>query len=546
MMNQEKEKQNIQNNIEIEERKKWIIDNFQTFFPYFLDCILLLLKQGIDLGEDDNFDKYNKEEIKPYLVGNWHIDLVGYQMKLILEKKLFKLIINIFPGATKTTMLYAFAVLYMAFYPSTLETILSGTKPVVDDYRQYVKKILESKFFGHFFPWIKIDQTQNRADMFSIEKYNGRFAIMTTGCKNTGMSSDLMIIDDAIDYNEFQKRKYKYIEDVNNDISGFMTRLREQKGQVPVLAVNQRICDGDNTSFLLKNFIQYKWEVIRIPACENQNKYKIGNRTGMIYRMYGKTIFREFGSMTSPTLTRSAFEGKRNSFEGKMADFEFQYQQTADNVRQDVFSLAKIGRKDPESVVDYDYKILSVDSSFGVENKDYSAITLYKLDSNINLHLVNAWGNRYEYGHLKSLIDTIIDDEMPDFIIIENKGTGIALIQEISKEREFSVYRDSSLIYRGERIISVSPTTDKESRARIANTFIQLNKFYLPYKIDKNIDKEDVNILFEIERELKCFPSGSVHDDFVDSISQCINFVRKAFTVSKEDHNMGSAISLLF
>ena len=86
----------------------------------------------------------------------------------------------------------------------------------------------------------------------------------------------------------------------------------------------------------------------------------------------------------------------------------------------------------------------------------------------------------------------------PTKLLIEDTGTGSALIQEIRRL--------------GRPAIGIKPTTDKVARMSAQSAKFEAELVYFP---------ERAPWLPELEAELFAFP-GSRHDDQVDSISQAL------------------------
>jgi predicted phage terminase large subunit-like protein len=92
----------------------------------------------------------------------------------------------------------------------------------------------------------------------------------------------------------------------------------------------------------------------------------------------------------------------------------------------------------------------------------------------------------------------------PKAVLIEDKGSGTSLIQELRWE--------SSL-----RPISIRPTADKVTRLSIQSAKIEAGQVHLP---------ERAAWLGEFQAEVKQFPLGK-HDDQVDSMSQFLGWIEK-------------------
>ena len=148
---------------------------------------------------------------------------------------------------------------------------------------------------------------------------------------------------------------------------------------------------------------------------------------------------------------------------------------------------------------------MSVDTaSKGGLRNDYSVITFWYV-SDDRYCLDHVWRDRVEYPDLKRMVLAWADEVKPATILIEDKGAGTGLIQDLKAEdREFQTvaYDPGSL--------------DKETRMRIQSAKIENGKVWLPERQLPWLD----TFLDEIRR----FPGGT-HNDQVDSVSQFIDWI---------------------
>ncbi|MFL5193620.1 MAG: phage terminase large subunit [Microvirga sp.] len=104
---------------------------------------------------------------------------------------------------------------------------------------------------------------------------------------------------------------------------------------------------------------------------------------------------------------------------------------------------------------------------------------------------------RYDYPELKKRAQALAQQYNPAKLLIEDTGTGSALVQELRLELS---------------AIAVKPTADKIARMSAESAKFEAGLVYLP---------ERAPWLADLEAELFSFP-GSRHDDQVDSISQAL------------------------
>ena len=527
-----KEEEGIEN---FEDFKKNILNNFELFFRNYLK-LFFKVTEGRKLQE------------------NWHLDLIGYNVKKILAKENFRDIWNMSPGSGKSSISIALATLYMGFYPNTRLVMFSETKDVRDKYARCIRKMLESDIelnlaedeidfpsYKMLFPNVNISENRNRQDEFYIKDYAGSVRIMSLGATKTGIDADFIIVDDPIDYSIMKEQGFAYIEKNNKTVSYLLTRLRDMTEPKAFVAVMQRMCEGDTTEHLLNSTKSQNWNLVVIPAKENRNDFIYLGKQGMCYDYYNKSkIFREFNSIFLDYKKEDWLVKQKEIFSGNGIDFEYQYLQMSNGIQENIFNLGKIRQyKDIDYSKSYT-KIMSIDTATGIDTGDAHAISLWLMDDERNLYLYKMFYSQKPYDELLRFCRDLRDTECIDITLIENRTVGQSLIQAFEKD----LYgRPCSEKERRDRhtnprnpIVSIKTPTSKEDRASEANTYIEIGKIFFPEKLNNYTELKNqpkTNVLDCLLRELKHFPTVK-HDDGVDSVSQCINYVKARFATKRE------------
>jgi len=104
-------------------------------------------------------------------------------------------------------------------------------------------------------------------------------------------------------------------------------------------------------------------------------------------------------------------------------------------------------------------------------------------------------------------IEEIRDVYDPDVFVVENKASGIMVIQE--------------LLRRGWPVHGYNPTTDKITRAHSVTPILGTGRVHVP----------KLNFTVELINECLAFPNYP-HDDLMDSMVQAILYLRDSFEVS--------------
>lgn len=117
-------------------------------------------------------------------------------------------------------------------------------------------------------------------------------------------------------------------------------------------------------------------------------------------------------------------------------------------------------------------------------------------------YLLHVWRDRVEYPALKRMAKSLHEQWKPQAVLIEDKASGQALIQEL---------RESTLV----PVLAIEPLADKVTRANVVSPTVESGLVYLP---------EVADWLPDFEAEVGAFPL-STHDDQVDSLSQALAWI---------------------
>ena len=151
--------------------------------------------------------------------------------------------------------------------------------------------------------------------------------------------------------------------------------------------------------------------------------------------------------------------------------------------------------------------ILSIDSGQKTKkSNDPSCIGVWG-ETATGYYLLHVWLRRVEYPTLKRTLISYAETWEPDAVLIEDKSSGIALIQEL---------RENTII----PVIGIEPVQSKQVRLESVSSVFEAHRVYLP---------ESAPWLADYETELTQFPDASpgTHDDQVDMTSQAIYWLAR-------------------
>jgi len=154
------------------------------------------------------------------------------------------------------------------------------------------------------------------------------------------------------------------------------------------------------------------------------------------------------------------------------------------------------------------------------ELSDYSVCTTWGLKRK-KLYLLHVYRKRLEFPELKRAIVSSASHFRASNILIEDKASGTALIQDLIRDGVLGV-------------TSYEPIMDKIMRLHSVSSTIENGFVYSP---------EQADWLAEYLHELTTFPSTK-HDDQADSTSQALDWVRTRPTYPVSEYNLRKALEL--
>jgi predicted phage terminase large subunit-like protein len=332
---------------------------------------------------------------------------------------------------------------------------------------------------------------------FETTRGGWRLAV-SIGGSITGRGGNFIIIDDPLKAEEALSRSVR--EKVNDYFRTTLYSRLDSKLDDVIVLVMQRLHEEDLAGQLLK---QGDWTHLNLPA--------IAIRDERIALPDGRYHDRKEGEVLHPAREpREALDKTRRTIGARL--FQAQYQQapvpeTGNLVHRGWIRYYDIvpERTDVTSIVQ------SWDTAMkGDEIHDYSVGTTW-LKHNNNYYLIDLVRRQCDYPALLQLIVQQHQRHRPDTILIEDKGSGISLIQDL--RHRFQIYP-----------IAIKPEGDKETRLATASLSIEQGMVYLP---------REASWLGELLNELLLFPQTRF-DDQVDSVSQYLIWERKRDRVTFE------------
>ena len=381
---------------------------------------------------------------------NWHIGAICEHLEACSNRQIKKLLINIPPRFMKSTLV---GVMWPAWtwINSPHEKFLYASYAASLSFRDSIacRRIIASPWFqerwGNKFSLTGDQNTKGRFD----NSQGGRRLAVSVESSVTGEGGSIRILDDP--------NNTKEISDLILDNTIFwltgtwFTRKNDPENDVNVI-IQQRTHEKDVSGYILERDTTDEWVKLILPMefeVDRRSKtVPLASTKGEIWqdpRTYdGELLWPSFW-------TPSVVEQGKKDFGNEYA-VAGQYQQRpapigGGFIKKDWFKIWK-----EEKPPHLDYVIQSWDTAFSIkDSSDYSAcITMGVFYDHLkipNVVLLNAWRGRVDYPDLRRLAQDFYRDyrskgigsiepdgqHRPHMILIEDKGSGMSLVQDFRK-----------------------------------------------------------------------------------------------------------------
>lgn len=325
---------------------------------------------------------------------------------------------------------------------------------------------------------------------FELETAHGGFRYATSvGGTLTGRGGNFIIIDDPMKPDEAMSRAAR--ERAWDWFTGTVGSRLDNKAEDAIVIVMQRLHVDDLVGHLME---QGGWHHLSMPAIAEMNE---------AVPIAGKKVYvRNVGDVLDPVREpRDVLEAIRRDL--STFTFDAQYQQSPVPVDGGLikWSWFRRYRDQPKRGRDA-FVVQSWDTASKAEEiNDYSVGTCWQATGN-DFYLIDVIRARLQYPDLKRRVRDFATLHQPDAVLIEDKGSGTSLIQDLRYEGSI-------------RPIAIDPTKDKITRLSAQSAKIEAGQVHLP---------ERASWLGDFQIEMKQFPNGR-HDDQIDSVSQFLEWM---------------------
>jgi predicted phage terminase large subunit-like protein len=423
-----------------------------------------------------------------------YIDLVASFLERCLNGGVKRLIINLPPRGLKSHMVsVALPAFALGHDPTKKFICASYGQDLADKHARDCRTLMMSPIYQILYPGTRI-LVKSLSD-FSTTRGGYRMSTSVNGVL-TGRGADIIILDDIIKPDDAMSETHRRAA-IGWYMNSLLSRLNDKENGV-IIVVMQRLHQEDLVGELLGREPD-RWEVLSLPAIAREDEnYALDS-------VFGPQAFkRRIGEALHPERESLAVLGQIRQAIGEF-NFQSQYQQDPIPVEGNLVKAEWLCTYSPEMLPKkFTLLLQSWDTaSKSGELNDYSVCTTWGLYNGF-FYLLDVWRKRVGYPELKRAALDLFRRFQPHKILIEDKSSGIALIQDL---RSDGVLRTEAH--------KLHPGIDKVVRYSTQTIHFEQRKIIIP---------ETAPWRDEWIREITGFP-GTKYDDQVDSTTQALDYL---------------------
>jgi predicted phage terminase large subunit-like protein len=414
---------------------------------------------------------------------------MAYELSEVMRGITRRLIITVPPRSLKSicasVALPAFA---LGHDPSRRIICVSYSEGLARKHANDCRALMRSDLYRRIFPAARISPAKDTETEVMTTARGSRLATSVGGTL-TGRGGNLLIIDDPLKPQDAHSESAR--ESLKQWYSNTLLSRLDHKTEGSIIIVMQRLHPEDLVGHLLE---QGAWRHLNLPAiAEEETIVRLGpNRSHR----------RRVGDLLHPERESQVALDELKASMGSM-EFAAQYQQTPVPIGGNLIKWSWFKSYDtPPTPQSGDKIIVSWDTALSSSQlADYSACVVL-LARGETIYIVDVLRARLEYPDLKRAVleqhNRWRHVASNYALLIEKKGSGLSLIQDLYREDTYAV--------------AVDPNGDKIMRMAAQTAPIEAGAVHVP---------THAPWLDEFRKEVLSFPF-SKHDDQIDALSQAL------------------------
>ena len=500
------------------------IRNLDLLEPAQKEQVLRLIEEREKLASTaearEHFLPYVRKMWPEFIEGAHHV-IMAEAFEKVARGEIKRLAISIGPrhGKSELTsvMLPSW---YLGKFPHKKIIQVSNSERLASRFGRKVRNIVgQSAAFKEIFPNVELSQDSQAAAEWHTN-YEGEYLAAGVGGNLAGFGADIGIVDDP--HSDTQAKQAESNPAIFDDVvewysSAIRQRLQPNGSIIVVMTrwskrdlvgqVLRRMKD-DQASGMRKGTYD-EWTVIEFPAILDEDTPT------------QRPLWPGFWSLDELLATKKAVgpikwaaQYAQKPTGGASSIFKNEHWKLWGNDKEQCPGPAHTAawvNGDPPAC---DFIIHSWDTAIKKnERADYSAFTSWGIfraedpttgETLNNIILLSSWKARLSFPELKLKVKEFYDDDRPDTLLIEDKGSGSSLIQEL---RAMGTPVENFSYGRG----SKAAPNDKIARANLVTDIFASGYVWRP----------ETRFAEEVVAEMNDMPNGE-HDDLVDSTVQAM------------------------
>ena len=433
---------------------------------------------------------------------NWHIEAITYALTRVMRGEIKRLIITVPPRSLKSICAsVAFPAFVLGQDPTQRIICVSYSETLGRKHANDFRVVMRSPFYMRLFPGTRISQAKDTELEVETTARGYRYTTSLGGTL-TGRGGNLLILDDPMKPQDALSDSAR--EHLKQWYANTLLPRLDNKANDAIIIVMQRLHMDDLVGHLLD---QGGWTELNLPAiAEAEEIVPIGP---------DKVHHRKLGEVLHPEREPASILEELKRSMGS-ADFAAQYQQQPVPPGGNLIKWAWFPVYDELPIRDVgDKTIVSWDTAMSAgELSDYSVCVVLQVKGE-TAYILDVVRERLEFPDLRRKI-VEVHRRWRNYtnsyaLLIEDKGSGTSLIQDLKMERVHAV--------------KVKPTVEKILRMNAHTARIEAGSVYVP---------RQASWLEDFRAEIMTFPSTK-YDDQIDALSQALD---RAF-IHKETISVG-------
>lgn len=436
------------------------------------------------------------QEVAPgqIYVPNYHIDAMAYELDQCRVGRTRRLIINLPPRSLKSICAsVAFVAWYMGHYPDCRVICLSYSAGLAERNAYQRRAVMESDWYRRSFPNTRISRDKN-TEMYFMTTRQGFCYSTSVGGTLTGIGGNLIVIDDPISAGDALSEARR--TSTNEWFDSTVYSRLDDKLKGIIIVASQRLHVDDLSGHVLRHG---SWNQLKLPAIADvDTRIQIGPE-----KFYLRRAGELLQASREPMAVLDAMKEQSGSFR-----FSAQYQQCPIPDLGEIINWDWFQYFDEEPRREGgDQVVQSWDTALkSGKSNDYSACLTFLVKGK-NYYLLDVLRERLMYPDLKRRIIQHAFEFKATSYVIEDKGSGTSIIQDVRADGYGRVANPIAFI----------PEGDKISRMQLESAVIEAGHVYLP---------RNALWLGEFHDEIVQFPHGR-YDDQVDCLSQFLAWISR-------------------